>query len=95
MQHVTMINLSSNELTLIAKSRSIKDYKSKSKEYLLKIPSKQKPKISLFKKKIEEVKKVYNTKIKKNLFAPKIKETKKVFINSRSIMIMMILNTKE
>ena len=52
-----MINLSLNEVKLIAKSRSAKIYKNKSKEYFLKIPSKQKPKISLFKKKIEEIKK--------------------------------------
>ena len=32
-----MINLSLSELKPIAKSRSIKDYKSKSKEYLTKI----------------------------------------------------------
>ena len=32
-----MINLSLNELKQIAKSRSIKDYKNKSKEYLTKI----------------------------------------------------------
>ena len=32
-----MINLSLNELKLFAKSRSIKDYKNKSKEYLIKI----------------------------------------------------------
>ena len=43
-----MINLSLNELKLIAKGRSIKDYKNKSKEYLTKILSKSKPKINLF-----------------------------------------------
>ena len=51
-----MINLSLNELKLIAKSRSVKDYKNKSKEYLIKILSKSKSKLSLFKKKIEEIK---------------------------------------
>ena len=50
-----MINLSLNELNLIAKSRSIKDYKNKSKEDLIKIFSRPKAKISLFKKKIEEI----------------------------------------
>ena len=53
-----MINLSLTELKLIAKSKSVKDYKNKSKEYLLKILSEQKPKISLFKKKIEEIEKI-------------------------------------
>ena len=52
-----MINTSLNELKLIAKSRSVKN---KSKEYLLKILSKQEPKISLLKKKIEETKKYFS-----------------------------------
>ena len=51
-----MINLSLNELKLIAKSRSVKDYKNKSREYLIKILGKSKSKISLFKKKIEDIK---------------------------------------
>ena len=52
-----MINLSLNKLRLIAKSRGIKDYKNKSKEYSTKILSESKPKKSLFKKKIKEIKK--------------------------------------
>ena len=55
--YIRTINLSLNELKLIAKSRSIKDYKNKSEEYLTKILSDWKPKISLFKKKLEEIKK--------------------------------------
>ena len=46
-----MINLPLNKLKQIAKSRSIKDYKNKSKEYSTKILSKSKPKITLFLKK--------------------------------------------
>ena len=46
-----MINLPLNKLKLIAKSRSIKDYKNKSKEYLTKILSKSKQKMTVFKKK--------------------------------------------
>ena len=52
-----MINLSLNELKLIAKSRNIKDYKNKSENDLIKILSEPKPKINLSKKKIKEVKK--------------------------------------
>ena len=44
-----MINLSLNELKLIEKNRGIKDYKNKS-EYLIKILSEPKTKISLSKK---------------------------------------------
>ena len=39
-----MINLSLNELKLTAKSRNIKDYKSKSENDLIKIFSEPKPK---------------------------------------------------
>ena len=47
-----MTNLSLNKLKQITKSRRIEDYKNKSKEYLTRILSKSKPKITLFKKKI-------------------------------------------
>ena len=52
-----MINLSLNELKLISKSRSIKDYEKKSEDDLIKILSEPKPKISLSKKKKTEIKK--------------------------------------
>ena len=45
--HIKMINLPWNKLKQIAKSRSIKDYRNKSKEYLTKILSESKPKITL------------------------------------------------
>ena len=50
-KHIRMINLPLNKLKQIAKRRSIKDYKNKSKEYLTKILSESKPKITLFLKK--------------------------------------------
>ena len=46
-----MINLPLNKSKEIAKSRSIKDHKNKSKEYLTKILIKSKPEITLFLKK--------------------------------------------
>ena len=51
-----MINLSLNELKLIAKRRSIRDYKEKPEEDVIKILSETKSKINLSKKKIEEIK---------------------------------------
>ena len=66
-----MINLSLNKLKLTAKSRSIKDYKSTSKEYLTKILSESKPKINLFKKKIKEIKKDFN-KLEHGFFKSKM-----------------------
>ena len=55
-----MINLSLNELKLIAESRNFIDYKNKSENDLFKILRKQKPKINLSKKKTKEVKKDFS-----------------------------------
>ena len=54
-----MINLPLYKLKHIVKSRSIKDYKNKSKEYLTKILSESKPKKTLLKKK-EDIKKDFS-----------------------------------
>ena len=54
------MNLSLNELKLIAKTRNIKDYKNKSENDLIKILSEPKPKINLSKKKIKEIKKDFS-----------------------------------
>ena len=50
-----MINLSLNELKLIAKSRDIKDYENKSEDELITILNQPKLKISLSKQKIKEI----------------------------------------
>ena len=55
-----MINLSVNELKLIAESRSVKDYESKPEADLIKILSEPKPKINISKKKIKETKKYFS-----------------------------------
>ena len=55
-----MINLSLNEIKLIAKSRSIKEDDEESEEDLTEILSEQKPKINLSKKKIKEIKKDFS-----------------------------------
>ena len=55
-----MINLSSNELKLVAKSRNIKDYKNKSENDLIKILSEPKPKLNLSKNKTKEIKKDFS-----------------------------------
>ena len=52
-----MINLSLDELKLIAKNRGIKDYKNKSKDDLIKILSEPKTKISFLKNR-KDVKKM-------------------------------------
>ena len=55
-----MINLSLDELILIAKNRDIKHSENKSEEDLIKILSEPKPKISIPKKKIKEIKKEFS-----------------------------------
>ena len=58
--NMNMINLSLDELNLVAKNRGIKDYENKSEEDLIKIFSKPKPKISIPKKKIKEIEKDFS-----------------------------------
>ena len=57
-----MIDLSLDELKLIAQSRNISDYENKSKDDLIKAFSepKQKPGIRINKKKLEEIRKDFN-----------------------------------
>ena len=52
-----MINLSLNELKLIAQSRNISDYKNKSEKDLIKALSEPRPKIRINNKKLEELRK--------------------------------------
>ena len=52
-----MINLSLDELKLIAESRNIRDYENKPEKDLKKALSELKPKIRINKKKLEEIKK--------------------------------------
>ena len=55
-----MINLSLDELKLVAKNRNIKDYENKSEKDLKEILSKPKPKINISKMKIKEIKKDFS-----------------------------------
>ena len=50
-----MINLSLDELRLIAQNRNIRDYENKSEKDLIKVLSEPKPKIKIDKKKLEEI----------------------------------------
>ena len=55
-----MINVSLDELKLVAKNRNIRDYENKSEKDLIKALSKPKPKIKIDKKKLEEIRKDFN-----------------------------------
>ena len=78
-----MINLSLNELKLIANSRNIKDYKNKSANDLIKILSEPKPETNLSKNKIKEIKKD-NNKLRYRFSKSKINEFRKSLYNTKN-----------
>ena len=55
-----MINVSLDELKLVAKSRDIRDYENKSKKDLIKVLSKPKPKMKINKKNLLEIRKHFH-----------------------------------
>ena len=57
---INMINLSLDQLKLVAERRNIRDYENKSKKDLIKALSKPKPKIGINKKKLAEIRKDFN-----------------------------------
>ena len=71
-----MISLSLDELKPVAKTRSIKDYKNKSEDDLIKTLSKPKTKASLSKKKIRDIREDFN-KLRDRFLKPKIKEIRR------------------
>ena len=76
-----MINLSLDELKLIAKSRNIRDYENKSEKDLMKVFSKPKTKIKIYKKKSEKI----LTKILKIFFSKKeIDKYRKAFYDIKN-----------
>ena len=89
-----MINLSLNELKLIAKSRNIKDYKKKSENDLIKILSEPKPKINLSKKKVEEIKKDFN-ELRYEFSKSKINEFRRSLYNIKNPKNLFIPEIKE
>ena len=78
-----MINLSVDEIKLVAKNINIKDYKNKSKEDLIKILSESKPKRKINKKKLEEIIKNFN-ELKHKFSQKEIDKWRKTFHNIRN-----------
>ena len=89
-----MINLSLNELKLIAKSRSIKDYEIKSEDNLIKILSEPKPKINLSKKKRKEIKKDFS-ELRYGFSKSKINEFRRSHYNITSLSTAEIKDTEK
>ena len=57
--NINMINLSLDQLKLVAPSRNIRDYKNKSKNDLIKVLSKLKPKIKLIERSWKKSEKIF------------------------------------
>ena len=68
-----MINLSLDELKLVAESRNIRNYEKISKKDLIKVLSERKPKIGINKKKLEETRKDFN-ELRHKVFQKEIDE---------------------
>ena len=82
-----MINLSLDELRLIAENRNIRDYENKSKKDLIKAisepKSKPKIKIRINKKKLEEIKKDFN-ELRYKFSKKEIDKQKKAFYDVKN-----------
>ena len=81
---IRMINLSLNELKLIAKSRSVKDYDNKFEDDLMKIFSKPKPKLNFTKRKIKEIKKDFS-ELRYGFSKSKLYEFRKSLYNIKNL----------
>ena len=78
-----MINLSFNELKLIAQYRNISDYENKSKEDLIKALSKPKPKLGINKNNLKKfLKDFYNLRHK--FFKKEVVKYRKVFYDIKN-----------
>ena len=78
-----MINLSLDELKLVAKDRNIRNYENKSEEDLIKILSEPKPKISITKKKLKEIKKDFS-ELRHKFSKEEIDKFRKSFYNIKN-----------
>ena len=80
---IRMINLSFNELKLLAQYRNISDYENKPKDDLIKAISKPKPKLGIKKNKLKEIKKdFYN--IRHTFSQKEVDKYREVFCNIKN-----------
>ena len=80
---IRMLNLTLNELKLVAKSRGVKDYENKSEDDLMKILTEPKTKTSLSKKKIGDIRKDFN-KSRYKFSKSKIKDIRRNLYNIKN-----------
>ena len=78
-----MINLSLDELKLIAQNRNIQGYENKSEDDLMKILSEPKPEISITKKKLKEIEKDFS-ELRHKFSKEEIDKFRKSFYNTKN-----------
>ena len=79
-----MMNLSLNELKLIAQRKNISDYKNKSEKDLIKALSELKPKIRINNKKLKELDELDFDELRHKFFKTEIKEYRKAFYDIKN-----------
>ena len=78
-----MINLSLDELKLIAQNRNIQGFENKSEDDLIKILSEPKPEISITKKKLKEIEKDFS-ELRHKFSKEEINKFRKSFYNTKN-----------
>ena len=89
-----MINLSLDELKLVAKNRNITDYENKSEKDLIKVLSGPKTKIRIDKRKLEEIRKDFN-ELRYKFSKKEIDKYRKAFYDIKNYRYLSVSEIKE
>ena len=89
-----MINLSLDELRLIAQNRNISDYENKSEEDLIKELSQTKPKIRINRKNLEEIRKDFN-ELRHKFSKKEVNKYRKIFYDIKNYRHLLTSETEE
>ena len=89
-----MINLSLDELRLIAQNRNISDYENKSEEDLIKELIQPKPKIRINRKNLEEIRKDFN-ELRHKFYKKEVNKYRKVFYDIKNYIHLLTSETEE
>ena len=89
-----MVNLSLDELRLIAQNRNISEYENKSEEDLIKELSQPKPKIRINRKNLEEIRKDFN-ELRHKFYKKEVNKYRKVFYDIKNYIHLLTSETEE
>ena len=92
--NINIINLSLDELKLVAKNRNITDYENKSEKDLIKVLSEPKTKIRIDKKKLEEIRKDFN-ELRHKFSKKEIDKYRKAFYDIKNYRYLSVSEIKE